>query len=58
MTWPEALLGPAILVGFAIFLHGFPSIKIGGTHTYNENNYYDREEPSGEDEEKEDNPNE
>lgn len=42
MNWPEAFSVLFALVGIALLFHGFPNIKIGGTHTTHE--HYDREE--------------
>ena len=42
MNWPEGVSGFLFLFGLAFLIHGFPDIKIGGTHT-EVNNYYNDE---------------
>lgn len=42
MNWPTAFAILFALGGLALVFHGFPSIKIGGTHTTH--NHYNEEE--------------
>lgn len=38
MNWPEAFAIFFAFIGMSLFFHGFPDIKIGGKHYYNNKN--------------------
>lgn len=45
MNWPDAFAMLFALIGLSFIFHGFPDIKIGGTHTtHYHNNENENEE--------------
>ena len=48
-NWPDSFAILFCFAGLALIFHGFPSIKIGGTHVYH--NYNDNQDEDDEDEE-------